>query len=62
VRGRDNNPESARAPRLGFGDADAENESDWPRQQEWLAKRVDDMHRAFAQRVASLIGTSELAK
>jgi hypothetical protein len=27
---------------------------DWPRQHEWLAKRLNDMHRVFAQRVRAL--------
>jgi hypothetical protein len=34
--------------------ADPEDESDWPRQHEWLAKRLNDMHRAFASRVKAL--------
>jgi hypothetical protein len=33
---------------------DPEDESDWPRQHEWLAKRLNDMHRVFAQRVRVL--------
>ena len=26
---------------------DPEDEADWPRQHEWLAKRLNDMHRVF---------------
>ena len=33
---------------------DPENEGDWTRQHEWLAKRLNDMHRVFAQRVRVL--------
>src|SRR5262249_32579022 len=33
---------------------DPENEEDWPRQHEWLAKRLNDMYRVFAQRVRAL--------
>ena len=33
---------------------DPEDESDWPRQHEWLAKRLNDLHRVFANRVRSL--------
>ncbi len=35
-------------------DVDLENESDWPRQHEWLTKHLNDMHRAFAQQVRDL--------
>jgi hypothetical protein len=34
--------------------ADPEDEADWPRQHEWLAKRLNDMHRVFAPRVRAL--------
>ena len=33
---------------------DPDDESDWPRQHEWLAKYLNAMHRAFAQRVRDL--------
>ena len=33
---------------------DVEDESDWPRQHEWLASRLNDLHRVFARRVAAL--------
>jgi len=39
---------------LCLDDVDPENESDWPRQHEWLAQRLKDMHRVFAQRVRAL--------
>lgn len=35
-------------------DADPEDVEDWPRQHEWLAKRLNEMHRAFADRVRML--------
>jgi hypothetical protein len=35
-------------------DVDPEDEVDWPRQHEWLATRLNDMHRVFAPRVATL--------
>ena len=35
-------------------DIDLEEESDWPRQHEWLARHLNDLHRAFVQRVRSL--------
>ena len=31
-----------------------EEESDWLRQHEWLAKRLKDMHGVFARRVREL--------
>lgn len=34
--------------------ADPEDASDWPRQHQWLAERLNDLHRAFAQRVRVL--------
>ncbi len=37
-----------------LSDVDPENESDWPRQHEWLAKRLNDMHRVLAPRVKTL--------
>lgn len=37
-----------------LSDVDPENESDWPRQHEWLASRLNDMHRVFANRVRVL--------
>ena len=35
-------------------DVDPEDEADWPRQHEWLATRLNDVHRVFAPRVAAL--------
>jgi hypothetical protein len=35
-------------------DADPMDERDWPRQHQWLAQRLNDFHRAFAQRIRSL--------
>ncbi len=35
-------------------DVDPEDETDWPRQHEWLAKRLNKMHRVFADRVKAL--------
>lgn len=35
-------------------DVDPEDESDWPRQHEWLAKNLNEMHRAFFQRVRDI--------
>jgi hypothetical protein len=41
--------------RISVGlDADPDNEGDWRRQHEWLAKHLNEMHRAFAGRVKSL--------
>jgi len=37
-----------------LNEVDPEDEADWPRQHEWLAKRLNDMHRAFANRVGLL--------
>lgn len=33
---------------------DPEDEADWPRQHQWLAKRLNDLHRVLAQRVRAL--------
>ena len=35
-------------------DADPEDESDWQRQHEWLATRLNELYGAFADRVRSL--------
>jgi Domain of unknown function (DUF4268) len=37
-----------------LNEVDPENEADWPRQHEWLAKRLNDMHRVFVHRVRAL--------
>jgi hypothetical protein len=37
-----------------LSDADPTNKADWPRQHEWLAKRMNEMHRVFAPRVRAL--------
>ncbi len=35
-------------------DVDVDNEQDWPRQHQWLAKHLNDMHRVFVNRVKAL--------
>ena len=45
---------TATAESLLLNDLDPEDEADWPRQHEWLAKRLNDMHRVFAPRVRAL--------
>lgn len=35
-------------------DLDPEDERDWPRQHDWLADKLNDMHRAFSGRVRAL--------
>ena len=35
-------------------EVDLEDESDWPRQHEWLAGRLNDLHRVFYDRVREL--------
>jgi hypothetical protein len=37
-----------------LSDVDPEDETDWPRQHEWLAGRLNEMHRVFAPRVRAL--------
>lgn len=37
-----------------LNEVDPEDRADWPRQHEWLAKRLNDMHRVFAHRVSEL--------
>jgi hypothetical protein len=37
-----------------LNNVDPENETDWPRQHEWLATRLNGMHRVFANRVRAL--------
>jgi Domain of unknown function (DUF4268) len=39
---------------VSLDDADPENEADWARQHEWLAKRLNQMHRVLAPRVREL--------
>lgn len=35
-------------------DADLDDEADWPRQHEWLTKKLNDFHRVFAERIRGL--------
>jgi hypothetical protein len=35
-------------------DVDPENQKDWPRQHDWLAQRLNELHRVFAPRVRAL--------
>jgi hypothetical protein len=35
-------------------DVDPQNQQDWPRQHDWLAEHLNDLHRVFAQRVRAL--------
>ncbi|MEC3861873.1 DUF4268 domain-containing protein [Mesobacterium sp. TK19101] len=35
-------------------DTDAQDQNDWPRQHKWLAAKLNDMHRAFVERVRKL--------
>jgi len=46
----------ARASRIAISlnNVDPWNEDDWPRQHEWLATRLNDLHRVFAHRVRAL--------
>jgi Domain of unknown function (DUF4268) len=37
-----------------LNEVDPEDEAGWPHQHEWLAKRLNDMHRVFAHRVVAL--------
>ncbi len=47
---------TARDRRIAYycRDVDPEDESDWRGQHEWLAKHLNDLHRAFVQRVRNL--------
>jgi hypothetical protein len=47
---------SRRDCRIAFylNEIDPENEADWPRQHEWLAKHLNDLHRVLAPRVKAL--------
>ena len=44
-----------------LNDQDPSDETDWPRQHEWLAKKLNDMHRAFTRRVRELPADEALA-
>jgi len=37
-----------------LNDADPSDEADWPRQHDWLAKRLNEMHRVLAPGVRDL--------
>ena len=39
---------------VSLDDADPDNEADWARQHEWLAKRLNEMHRVLAPRIRVL--------
>jgi hypothetical protein len=34
-------------------DADPTNRADWPRQHEWLAKKINELHKVFAARLSA---------
>ena len=40
-----------------LNDTDPEDEKDWPRQHEWLAAKLNGMHRVFVGRVRALNAT-----
>lgn len=40
-----------------LSDVDPEDQGDWPRQHEWLAARLNDLHRVFVHRVRDLRAT-----
>jgi Domain of unknown function (DUF4268) len=37
-----------------LNDADPTDKADWPRQHEWLAKKINELHKVFAPRVNAL--------
>lgn len=39
---------------VSLNNVDPENEADWPRQHQWLAKHLNDLHRVFSNRVRAL--------
>jgi len=39
---------------VALGDVDPDDRSDWPRQHEWLASRLNEFHKAFFNRVRAL--------
>ena len=39
---------------IRLGEVDPKEKSDWPRQHEWLAEKLNDMYRVFADRIRSL--------
>ena len=39
---------------IRLGDVDPRDEEDWPRQHDWLAAKLNDMHRAFVNRIRVL--------
>jgi len=45
-----------------LNNVDPEAETEWPRQHEWLAKRLNDLHRVFSQRVKTLEAAPQLSE
>jgi hypothetical protein len=41
-----------------LNDTDPEDETDWPRQHEWLTARLNELHGVFAPRI-SVLGSAE---
>lgn len=39
---------------VSLNNVDPENEADWPRQHQWLAQHLNDLHRVFSSRVRAL--------
>jgi hypothetical protein len=46
---------------MSLDNADPLNESDWPRQHEWLATRLQTMYRVFVPRLSALQFTEQSA-
>lgn len=46
---------------IPLDDTDPEDQSDWPRQHEWLARHLNEFHRVFSGRVKSLDADDWLA-
>ena len=42
-----------------LGGVDVEERGDWPRQHEWLARRLNELHRVFSARIRNLDGDAE---
>ncbi|MDE3262269.1 MAG: DUF4268 domain-containing protein [Acidobacteriota bacterium] len=39
---------------IHLDNVDPDDESDWPRQHQWLAKQINELHRIFAPRIKRL--------
>ena len=54
LKWEDKKPQTKRRRIAVYEDADPKDKKDWPRQHQWLAEKLNEFHRVFANRVKNL--------